>query len=280
MFLIRAYKSYSKSANQLAEAMGAILLNKKMKLFKAEKGDVVINWGSSSDFEEVKTGYDDLKIINNPYCVKVAVDKLSTFQTLVSKGLSDFIPKWTKSHTEAMSMSKDGAVCVRQTLKGHDGDGLIIHKGPASSLPEGKLYTAFVPAKAEYRVSVCRLPTDNPEVIDNYSAFAVQKKVRMEGKDSYNDDVKTTGGGYGLKLLSEGDIPSGIRPAAKRIVAALGLDFGGVDIIVPKNGGNPIVLEVNSAPELTPHLVSKYSKYLKDLVLYEKEKNKPEAEAG
>jgi glutathione synthase/RimK-type ligase-like ATP-grasp enzyme len=117
-------------------------------------------------------------------------------------------------------------------------------------MPKAKLYTKFVKAKAEYRINIC-----------NNRTVGVQLKVQANGEKIKNEDIKTGGNGYGFRLLAEHEIPKGIRPVARAAIAALGLDFGGVDLILTVDG-RALVLEVNTAPELTPAMVTAYANAL------------------
>lgn len=59
--------------------------------------------------------------------------------------------------------------------------------------------------------------------------------------------VRSRRNGWHLEHKSEP--PKGVRTAAKTAVKALGYDFGAVDLLV-REGGEVVVLEVNSAPAL------------------------------
>ena len=251
---ILPYKVASKSAKKLAHEMSAVLLGDMLTLAKGDPSIRVINWGKGSlDPEDHNVA--KCVLINKPDNVLKAVNKYITLLLLKGNGVN--VPEFTDARSLAASWGYNGQkVVCRKKLEGKDGEGIIIVP-PNSSLPEAKLYSKFIPAKDEFRVSVCRKPNGE------YTAFAVQKKVPI--KEGATPDVKTTAGGYGLSLLEEASIPKGVRPEARKAVEALGLDFGGVDVILGKDG-KPYILEVNTAPELTDILVKRYAKHLKELV--------------
>ena len=64
-----------------------------------------------------------------------------------------------------------------------------------------------------------------------------------------DNDVHTSTNGYGFKWVTRG-IPEEVEDAARDAVTNLYLDFGGVDVLW--DGTSAYVLEVNTAPELTP----------------------------
>lgn len=236
-----------------------------------EVGDVIVNWGSGDDFSEIKEGYDKIKIINRPEVVAIGVNKIKTFERLNDGTGTLGCPVFSTSKEFAEALLHVTPICARTSVEGKDGEGLTIVY-PGSPVPPAKLYTIFYKAAAEYRVSVCRRPSDKTGDPDkDYTAFAVQKKIRVPGKDHYDDNIKTSSNGYGMHLLSEHEIPKGLRPLARRIMNALGYDFGGLDII-EKEDGSFIFLEINSSPELTPTLIDGYSKHIKALVKFEKDK--------
>jgi hypothetical protein len=61
-----------------------------------------------------------------------------------------------------------------------------------------------------------------------------------------------------------GERPKGVIPQAKAAVAALGLDFGAVDVIV--HDDIPMVLEVNTAPGLSDLTLAWYARHLGGLL--------------
>lgn len=244
MLVINAYSIHSKSANQLADTMKVPLLGKFLSLTKYDPGVTVINWGSA------KADLGTCTILNKPEAVKLAVNKLKSFMKFREAGVST--PDWTTDAYVASGWLPVGKVVARARLEGRDGDGLTVHStGP---LPPAKLYTKFIDGCTEYRISVVK-----------DKVVGVQKKVQIPGKPEYNHEVKTTAGGYGLHWEDTYATPVVIRTVAVKAVEALGLDFGGVDVIYRQDEGAR-VLEVNTAPELTPTLVQRYSRYLMEAV--------------
>ena len=76
--------------------------------------------------------------------------------------------------------------------------------------------------------------------------------------------IKNVSNGYVFKTPKRGLNGSRHR-AAIGAVSALGLDFGAVDLIVDANG-KEYVLEVNTAPALSPMRVEKYVQALRPML--------------
>lgn len=257
---IRPYNMRSEGANKLAEEMGVTLI---LEGRAVRRGDTIINWGTGG----LGDNWPGARILNKGSAVSIAINKVSTFKALEKANVPH--PEWTSSYDEAKAVFDKGhPVIVRTELEGKDGAGLILakpgvvkqagwfnQKEVKADLPKGQIYTQFIKAKSEYRINVC-----------NDSTVGVQLKVKANDADKILDeDIKTGSNGYGFKLLEENDIPHGIRPVARAAIAACGLDFGGVDLIVGEDG-KPYVLEVNTAPELTPAMVRGYAAKLRAMI--------------
>jgi glutathione synthase/RimK-type ligase-like ATP-grasp enzyme len=254
---IYSYDQHSESARALAGALGARQIRTERSEFKGKHDKVVINWGSSDLPREVRK----CKVINKERNVMMALNKLTCFDIL-EKAVPDFIiVPWTTDRTIAQGWAEHGKVVARTRLKGADGAGLIMvdHRG---RVPEAKLYTKFIQAEKEYRITVCRGDgVQQPE----YMVVGRQRKIPLDDvpRNRLTPDVKTTAGGYGFKWVTL-NIPGAVEDVSKAAVEALGLDFGGVDVIW--DGAQAHVLEVNTAPHLTPIMVTRMSEALRGLI--------------
>lgn len=248
---IYAYNNGSKSAKALAAELG-------VKLIKHEGAplpikDFVINWGCSQFTRELVDGRKKLgvnrphPIINVPGAIKTAVNKLTAFQAMED---TVSIPEFTTDPVVAQEWLREGtAVVVRHKLNGHSGEGIEIvdiAEGPGG-ITAAPLYTKYIKKVAEYRVHVF-----------GDEAFFVQKKARkLEVPDEeVNWQVRNLKGGFIYANQNVEASPAIIEQAVKAI-AALGLDFGAVDIVVKKDG-TPYVLEVNTACGLEGTTLDKY----------------------
>jgi glutathione synthase/RimK-type ligase-like ATP-grasp enzyme len=231
------YRKGSKSVKALKRAIGAKSIKIEGSRFRPTPNKVVINWGSSSC---------PVGCINPAKAVADASNKLTAFNILKEAGVS--IPLHTACKQDAQAWVDEGkTVVVRHLLQGSCGDGIEILKGAA--LPVAPLYVQYIPKKEEYRVHVM-----NGEVID------VQRKMRNRSvaDDAVNWQVRNHDNGF--VFGREGVILSD-QAAREAIgaVAALGLDFGAVDIIYNEHINKMYVLEVNTAPGLEGTTLETYT---------------------
>jgi glutathione synthase/RimK-type ligase-like ATP-grasp enzyme len=205
---------------------------------------VVINWGRSNR-DSINPGK---QIINHPDAVKIASNKLHTFQKLRDAGLSSILPTWSTNNYEAAEWLRSGeteAIYSRQLLRASGGRGIHISTTISGIPLDGQLYVAKVDVSREVRVHVMA-----GKVID----FAQKKKRRGE---EANSDIRSYSNGW--IFAREGvDIPSIIREAAIDAVSALGLDFGAVDIGIDVQG-LPKIYEINTAPGVVGTSVTNYA---------------------
>jgi glutathione synthase/RimK-type ligase-like ATP-grasp enzyme len=92
-----------------------------------------------------------------------------------------------------------------------------------------------------------------------------QKKVPISSRTDHDYDIRTTAGGWGFEVVEdERNIPSNIDEECILAIKALGLDFGGVDVAEVCN--KAYVLEVNTAPHLTPYSARKMAQALREYI--------------
>lgn len=225
---------------------GAKELGKQPGFRRAKQGgailstDTVINWGSST------LAFKHSKLLNKPYNVGLAANKLKAFVQMAVMGVVDCVD-WTDDKPVAQAWLNAGSTIVTRTkLTGHSGDGIIIVE-PGEEIPAALLYTRYVNKDKEFRVHVV-LGT----------AVDTQRKIRDPNRNVVTWKVRSHENGFIYVRENIAADPS--RDAlAVATVAALGLDFGAVDIIQDKKG-NYYLLEVNTAPGITGQTVLNYAK--------------------
>lgn len=236
------HSSASESGIALRDALDISSIKHKNSHFKGSPDKVVINWGCSELPYEVRK----CQVINKEAAVLKAINKIWAFR--------EFSPEicvpFTTDRTVAQQWVQEGhRVAVRTRLTGADGEGLVL-SDPTQALPMGLLYTKFIQAEKEYRITV----------VDS-QVIGKQRKVHLD--DAVNPDplVKTTANGWGFKWVTR-NIPEQVLDFAVTAVNNLGLDFGGVDVVW--DGTRAWVLEVNTAPHLTPIMVTRMAEALKE----------------
>lgn len=237
---IRPYRRYSKSCSALRHAFPW----RHFRVVDPEKTprgrELVMNWGSTKVEPRAVCTW-----LNKPENVKLAADKLLTFQKLSEKGVS--VPEFSTDINKAKEWIADEYIVLcRKKLNGHSGQGIVVAKTEAE-LVAAPLYVRYYRKESEFRVHVFQ-----GQVIDY-----VQKKKREGIADTeFNKYIRSYNNGWVFCRDDIEDITK-VKEEAVKAVVALGLDFGAVDIIWTKKK-KAIVLEINTAPALEGTTVEKY----------------------
>lgn len=233
--MLAPYKIGSKSATDLGRAIGAL----RTKAMKRMKRDVlIINWGRS----DLQVRGFPFKVLNPSHVIVRATNKLLCLNRLAEAGVSG-VEHTTSQAVVRQWLAAGFVVYARELLNASQGKGIKVLEGAASVIPYCPLYTKGILKAHEYRVHIF-----GNKVID------VTKKKRRNAIDR-SDYIKNLANGW--VYCREGiEIPENMIACAKAAVAALGLDFGAVDILYRK--GIPYVLEINTAPGLAGTTLTKY----------------------
>ncbi len=177
----------------------------------------------------------------NANCSKY--NKLEQLQRLQEAGLRTprFIPARQlpaiKQAAGFFNAQLNGLKLLGRRLAHHDGNDLSVidnieRAGDGAGFD---FFTAFIPQASEYRTWVWR-----GRVLGTYLKHPkdAASKARL---------ARTFRNGWEMKWMESNTVPAAITELAKASVKALGLDFGGVDILQGVDG-NYYVLEVNTAP--------------------------------
>ena len=238
-----SYNSGSKSAKSLANGLGIKMLRQEGPTYLG--GETIINWGAS-----VITRKHTSNVLNRPEAIARAVNKLQAFKTMEGRCP---LPLFTESRVEASKWLPEAVVC-RTLLNGHSGNGIVIAENE-EQMVDAKLYTKYVKKQHEYRL----------HVFDG-KVFYVQKKARSNAVADENVNWKVRNHGNGFIYAHIGiDVADDVKQIAVDAIAALGLDFGAVDMIVTKSG-KWYVLEANTACGLENTTLEKYVEQFKQLI--------------
>jgi hypothetical protein len=245
------YKMGSESAKDLARVLNVMRVHPDGE-YVPKIGHVVINWGTGRTPDWMpRAAARSVRVLNNPSKVSVAGNKLSALQALSSAGVA--VPQFTTNTATAEEWVRSGSTVVeRHELRGNSGAGIRIvnldDQSMASNVTYAPLYTKFIPKTAEFRVHVFR-----GEVIDYIEK---KKKLADNRPANFNKYVSSINLGWVFSRTDVRDMPE-VRQIAIQAVAALGLDFGAVDIVFYE--GRPYVLEVNTAPGVSGTTLVKYA---------------------
>lgn len=245
---IYPYKQGSRSAKSLAEAVGGKVLKVQGSSYVPKNRDVIINWGASALPAFPGIGY----VLNKN--VKPAQCKLQTFYHFDAENVP--MPAYRTSKAQVLGEVVGIAplsfpVVCRQTLTGHSGQGIVIADTP-DQLVDAPLYTQYVKKKDEYRIHVF-----------GDTIFFCQRKARKHSVSNPNWRIRNLAGGFAFVEATIAYVPPDVLSAALQAIAALGLDFGGVDVILGTDG-KAYVLEVNTACGLEERTAKAYAKVFRD----------------
>ena len=239
---IAPYKMGSESAKLLARRLG-VLRVKGTKSFR--RSDVVLNWGNSSI--DIRGG----RVLNSPTAIRAATNKLTTFQALKARGVPTV--EWTTDRMVADGWLDTDVVMARTMLNSSKGRGIVVLE-PDSVIINAPLYTKYMRAH-EYRIHVFK-----GRVID------MQKKKRRIQSNT-NDYIKNLDNGW-VFCRESVTANYNVYQVAINAVAALGLDFGAVDILYRERENKVAVLEINTSPGMTEDgtTLSKYAEAVRNAI--------------
>ena len=231
MFRFYAYNIHSESLRNIIPK-----LNKPALRVYPDRGyrprprHIVINWGNT---QAPAWGGEHIQL-NKCKNVQIAVDKRLTFRAFKHHNVSH--PDWTEDYNEAIAwINRGDTVLCRRTVHGHGGDGIVVAT-TVGELVDSPLYVKYKKKLKEFRVHVFK-----GQVID------LTEKRKRNHRENINTQIRSAANGW---VFCHQDIvvPDGLLEESIKAVAALGLDFGGVDIIWNQHENKCYILEVNTAP--------------------------------
>lgn len=221
---------------------------------------LTVKWGCFQRQTQVPQG---TRVLNN-LAGQTVLNKLLCFQALQTAGVP--IPAFTADMAVANGwLSANERIYERHTLSGSGGDGIrVVRQGTANAqLQRAPLYTkGMLGKRREYRIHVFN--------VDGVQQIFVQQKMRRQGytdNSSFSNDVRNLDGGW-VFAHNEIQPPRTVTvDAAVAAVTALGINFGGVDLIeMDAVAGGSVVLEVNSAPGLQGATAGFYAQSIQSVI--------------
>lgn len=217
--------------------------------YQPRKDDLIIDWGMSTtpkwsylaELEEEDSG---LVMKNYWEVIQNATNKARTFVFLELGHVN--IPEFTDDPSQVTEWLEKGHTVVgRQQLNGRGGAGIILMES-LDDFQVCPIYTLYKKKKKEFRVHVF-----DGKVID------FQQKKKKNGVEA-DSRIRSHNNGW---IFARQDVvlPEDMAEQCIKAVAALGLDFGGVDVIWNEAENKSYVLEVNTGPGIEGTTVIKYA---------------------
>ena len=250
--IIYPYKMNSDSAQLLKQAVGGLCVYPDGK-YQPKEGDVIINWGCSKEpIWAEKAKVLGLPVLNHWQGIAKSVSKIRSLYHFEKNGVPH--PPWTLLEEEARDwvVEEGRTVFARHRIKGHLGEGITVIQKAEDFVP-CRLYTTFVPGMREFRIHVFKK-----------LVISIQEKRKKNGVEA-NPFIRAEANGYVFCLKDVPCTPN-MEEAAIKAVSALGLDFGGVDLLWEPDMDMVWVLEVNSAPGIVSNYgLEQYATQIKHL---------------
>lgn len=247
---IYPYKMASESATLIRKAIKGSRKVFAEGAFRPSSGDLILCWGATAPTWGRRL--NGCVVLNHWDATNNARNKINAHRLFAEKKVRG--PQFTITKKDAQDWLKKGyGVVSYNSPTGQGGQG-VRFTGPDSpnKLPDAALYTRYIKKQAEYRVHVFR-----GKVID------VTQKARSSSAEQVDNQIRNIDHGWIFKRHGI-TVPKDVETQAIAAVAALGLDFGGVDVIWNDQGKKAFVLEVNTAPGIEGTTLERYITAIKE----------------
>lgn len=231
------------SAPKLAEAMSM-----RASCVVSQDEPIVIRWGTAARQRDITIGRE----INSRAALSGWRSRYQQLEKMHNAGVR--VPKFSYNPIAYPMLGRDEGK-RRNTTRGQ---GITYYPDVDSPIHRHSFYTSYLPKERQFRVHVIGASTRTRELIHRH-----ETENTPGLPDALSQPVWNHGTGFTYRVV-QGDRPKGVIPQAKAAIAALGLDFGAVDVIVHE--GTPYVTEVNTAPGLSDATLPWYVEKLTELV--------------
>ena len=222
---------YHKTTRPTGRVLAKALMFRKFGIrVPNEPLDLLIRWGNSAPSQAAIE-------INTAEAIRLAADKLAAFRKMSEHGIP--VPEFSTMREDIRG------TCFGRTRRGSKGRGIAIYQpGEGLNTPH-ELFTRYIKSTREFRLHV-----------------VMGRVVRVQGKyldfpgNPLATYIKNHENGYRFRQPRQA-LRQDRMQCAVDAVAALGLDFGAVDMILDEEGKH-YVLEVNTGPACSPLTASAY----------------------
>ena len=233
---MKIFIDYPKRSCVTGKALRLALKAKRKLTTKRAKADLLVRYGSSKDFPTLTVK----KEINSKESVALATDKLEALKRLKEQNINTI--NFSNQIDELPSfLNKEGNVYIRSK------SGVVRYGNDFNESSDSYFSQPVKFKRREYRVHVF-----GDEVIGIY-----EKVPMVEGAENRPKLFKSDTCHFRRCDPANCRINLDQQQMCIDSVKALGLKFGGVDLIRDKNG-EVFICEVNSAPGLNSNMIQKY----------------------
>lgn len=242
------------------------------------RGEQTINWGSTLNDGVI------MEKINDVSAVTTALSKLQTLTIL--KNASVPALEATGEDSVARQWAAQGVVlCRKDRLSGGRGILKIAHPDTIPTSHGFDFFAKYWKKTHEYRFHVFARPegdgwqgTSDP--LPSHSVIDIQqKRRRTDWSGNYDPMIRNFDNGWVFchdNIRGTAEELAAMGDTACKAVAALGLDFGAVDILARFSNGNSgnsalkkhVVCEINTAPGLEGQTLEKYVTAIRHYLSY------------
>lgn len=234
---MKTYIVYSNKSSVTGRGLKESLLTKRKRTNKKAKCDLLVRWGSTESFPTLQAKRE----LNSLEAVQRTANKLLMIQTLSTAGVP--VPEFgTDDSNLEQCKDRSGNLYIRNKLG-------VVRYGNDFNASTDLYFTKPVPFKRrEYRVHVF-----NSKIIGIY-----EKVPLVEGSENRPKLFKSDTCKFVRSDPSVSRVDQESQSLCIAAVSALGLNFGGVDLIRNKDGVCTIC-EVNSSPGLNSQMIKRYT---------------------
>lgn len=205
-----------------------------------------MNWGCSAPIERVQIN-PNTTVINNYSAVARASNKGSFFRHTFQEPVRLVPHTFNKEEADGWLAEGHKVVC-RERLNSSGGQHIIVaNPEVVNATPLVPLYTKYIKSRAEFRV----------HVFDG-RVISWSRKIRNPATTPTNWDIRSHDNGFIFARNTEVRPSDEVLAAAVACVGQLGLVFGGVDVLM-KRDGSAFILEVNTAPGIEGQTAQAYA---------------------
>jgi glutathione synthase/RimK-type ligase-like ATP-grasp enzyme len=236
------------SARSVARGLNGLVLRHEGSRYRFRNGDVILNWGASATPSGLPI------TLNQPEAVRICTSKKRTYKALAAAEIPTV--EWTISPDEAVNWLNLGSRVFHRSLDtGARGQGITLLEPNTSTtdLPQGGFFTKRINSAREFRVYVF-----------GTVVTTVLEKRKRNGTE-VNPYIRSHGNGWVFCRELRAPIPDDFKATCVKAIHALGLDFGGLDVLLNREG-KAHVLEINSAPGITGTALQEFCSAVKERI--------------